>query len=67
MLVRGCKGSFDQGASYVGNLSSDNFFKQCDRVGKKIYIDCNLAVKPLLEFLSQIKCERNKVTEELHR
>ena len=31
---------------------------------KKIYTCCNLALKPLLEFLNQIKCNRNEVTEE---
>ena len=34
MLVRRWEGSFDQDSSRVGNLSSDKFFKQCDRVGK---------------------------------
>ena len=44
------------------------FFKQYDRVGKKKdYTACNLALKPLLEFLNQIKCKRNRVTEELCR
>ena len=48
---------------------SDKFFKQCDRVGKtkKIYTCCNLALKPLLEFLNQLKCKRNEVTEERRR
>ena len=34
---------------------------------KKDYTACNLALKPLLEFLNQIKCKRNRVTEELCR
>jgi len=34
---------------------------------KKIYTCCNLALKPLLEFLNQIKCKRNEVTEEHRR
>ena len=69
MLVRRWEGSFDQDSSRVGNLSSDKFFKQCDRVGKtkKIYTCCNLALKPLVEFLNQIKCKRNEVTEERRR
>ena len=33
----------------------------------KIYTCCNLALKPLLEFLNQIKCKRNEVTEERRR
>ena len=41
------------------------FFKQCNRFGKKNYTFCNFALKPLLEFLNQIKCKGNKVTEEL--
>ena len=37
----------------VGNLFSDKFFKQCDRVGKtkKKYTPCYLVLKPLLELL----------------
>ena len=40
-------------ASEVGNLFSEKFFKQCDRVGKtkKNYTPCNLVLKPLLELL----------------
>ena len=38
----------------MGNLFSDKYFKQCDRVGKtktKVYTPCNLVLKPLLELL----------------
>ena len=45
-----------------------SFFKECDRVGKKKnYICCNLAFKPFLEFLNQIKYKRNQATEERRR
>ena len=69
MLVRRWEGSFDRDSSKVRNLSYDKFFKQCDRVGKtkKNYTCCNLALKPVLEFLNQIKCNRNQVTEEHRR
>ena len=57
------------GVTLKTSTFSGKFFEQCDRVNKiKKNLHClNLALKPLLEFLKQIKCKRNKVAEELRR
>ena len=44
-----------------------SFLNNVIESAKQNYTCCNLALKPLLEFLNQIKCKRNEVTEERRR